>query len=131
MSMSFRVVLGVGVGVGLIAGAASGCNRPSTAGGRSAPPCRDEPFSNEVCIAEGSFSMGHPTIPSTVPGESPFAPVHTVTLPSFFIDVDPVTNGEYRACFDAGVCPDECQRHTAAPARDLSRRATASWTRSW
>src|SRR4029078_12384674 len=106
-----RVVLIVAV----LAGAASGCKQGSTGGGGSAPPCHDEPFSNEVCIAGGTSRMGHPTIPSTVPGESPFAPVHKVTLPSFFIDVDPVTNGEYKACFDAGVCPDECQRNASAP----------------
>jgi len=99
--------------VGVVVGAAAGCSKTSTGDGRSAPPCNDEPFSNEVCIAEGSFLMGHPTMPDGLPGHSPFSPVHKVTLPSFFIDVDPVSNGEYRACFEAGACPDECQRATS------------------
>jgi len=59
--------------------------------------------------------MGHPTIPDGLPGQSPFAPVHRVTLPSYFIDVNPVSNAEYKACFDAGICPDECQRSANSP----------------
>ena len=30
-----------------------------------------------------------------------------VTLSPFFIDIDPVSNAQYKACFDAGACPDE------------------------
>jgi len=68
--------------------------------------CNGQPSSDEVCIMGGSFLMGHPTI-SDRPGDSPFAPVHEVTLSPFFIDIDPISNGQYKACFDAGACPDE------------------------
>jgi len=67
----------------------------------------------EVCIAGGTFVMGHDPIPDPrVPmAQIPqlHAPAHRVSLPPFFMDVHPVTNGEYLACLEAGVCPDECQ----------------------
>lgn len=85
-----------------LAGATLGCKKTSTEG--SSPLCHDEPFSNEVCIGEGSL-----------PGESPFAPEHKVTLQSFFIDVNPISNAEHKACFDARACPDECQLSTTSP----------------
>jgi hypothetical protein len=66
----------------------------------------------------GSFLMGHPTIPDGLGGESPFAPVHRATLSPFFIDIDPITNAQYKACFDAGACPDECQRNASSPCQD-------------
>ena len=76
--------------------------------------CEGQPSSDEVCIMGGSFLMGHPTISDGLPGESPFAPVHRVTLAPFFIDIDPISNAQYRACFEAGACPDECQRAASA-----------------
>ena len=69
--------------------------------------CNGQPSSDEVCIMGGSFLMGHPTISDGLPGESPFAPVQKVTLSPFFIDIDPISNVQYKACFDAGACPDE------------------------
>jgi hypothetical protein len=68
--------------------------------------CNGQPSSDEVCIMGGSFLMGHAAI-SDRPGDSPFAPVHKVTLSPFFIDIDPISNVQYKACFDAGACPDE------------------------
>ncbi|MBI5477980.1 MAG: SUMF1/EgtB/PvdO family nonheme iron enzyme [Deltaproteobacteria bacterium] len=44
------------------------------------------------------------------PGNPPptdFTPAHAVTLSPFFIDRYAVTNEQYLACFNAGVCPDE------------------------
>ena len=52
--------------------------------------CNGQPSSDEVCVMGGSFLMGHPTI-SDGPGDSPFAPVHEVTLSPFFIDIDPIS----------------------------------------
>jgi formylglycine-generating enzyme required for sulfatase activity len=69
--------------------------------------CNGQPSSDEVCIMGGSFFMGHAPIPGSIAGESPFAPVQRVTLSPFFIDIDPVSNAQYKACFDAGACPDE------------------------
>ena len=97
-------------------------------GGSEKPiPCRDNPRADEVCISGGSFAMGHGPLPyvpppcdaggpdspnnNCGPGPGPenyFAPVHTVRLSPFFIDKEPASNREYKACFDAGACPGDC-----------------------
>ena len=73
-------------------------------------PCEHTAGAGEVCIAGGVFTMGHDLIPSQREPQVPqrHAPAHQVRLKPFFIDVLPVTNGEYNACFLAGACPDEC-----------------------
>jgi sulfatase modifying factor 1 len=93
----------------LVACGVSACS----SAGSQLEPCRDTPQSGEVCVAGGAFVMGHDTIPDL---REPLAqlpqlhhPVHRVSLSPFFIDERPVTNGEYVACLDAGICPDECQ----------------------
>jgi serine/threonine-protein kinase len=51
-----------------------------------------------VLIPAGEFIMG------SEQGFSDERPVHTVYVASFYIDLLEVTNREYRACVDAGVC---------------------------
>ena len=86
--------------------AAFGCSGAE----RSSIPCRGAAQSTEACIAGGVFVMGHEKLPTSDPGIVQLqAPAHRVSLAPFFIDVLPVTNGEYLACLNAGACPDECQ----------------------
>ena len=93
-----------------------------TSGGVTVEPCNDHPSPGEVCIGGGVFVMGHDPIsdPRSVPLDRPYGPAHHVSLPPFFIDVRPVTNGEYLACLGAGVCPDECQSGPGACASGSS-----------
>ena len=92
-------------------------------------PVRTRPDAGETCISGGVFTMGHDWIPdsreplSQVPQRQ--VPAHRVRLKPFFIDVLPVTNGEYKACFEAGACPDECQ---VAGHHELRRACRASCT---
>jgi hypothetical protein len=51
-----------------------------------------------VLIPEGEFTMGSE---AGFPDE---VPVHQVWVDAFYIDLTEVTNGQYRACVDAGVC---------------------------
>jgi formylglycine-generating enzyme required for sulfatase activity len=83
-------------------------------------PCSGKPWSDEVCIQGGEFTMGHDAIPYEKPpcteepcgpGNPPptdFTPPHKVKLKPFFIDRYPATNGQYKECFDAGMCPADC-----------------------
>ena len=84
-------------------------------------PCKGTAWSDDVCIAGGEFIMGHKEIPYTPPpcppgeicgpGDPPakdFAPAHVVKLSPYFIDRYPATNAEYKACYDAGICPGDC-----------------------
>ena len=85
-------------------------------------PCAGMAWSDDVCIPGGEFIMGHKAIPYTPPpcpegdvcgpGNSPptdYAPAHVVKLSPFFIDRYPATNAEYKACYDAGMCPGDCK----------------------
>ena len=85
-------------------------------------PCKGTAWSDDVCIAGGEFIMGHKEIPYTPPpcppgeicgpGDPPakdFAPAHVVKLSPYFIDRYPATNAEYKACYDAGMCPGDCK----------------------
>jgi formylglycine-generating enzyme required for sulfatase activity len=81
--------------------------------------CHDVVQVGEACIAGGVFTMGHypisdPRMPLARLDQLQ-APAHRVRLPPFFLDVRPVSNGEYAACLAAGVCPDECQSPNAPP----------------
>lgn len=85
---------------------------------------------DEVCIKAGSFTMGAEVIPfaplrfmspaggACVPGpenhcafdhapgpRNDFAPPHVVTLSSFMLQKNKVTNAAYGQCVSAGVCP--------------------------
>src|SRR3972149_10455133 len=84
-------------------------------------PCRSPARPDEVCIGGGAFRMGHDPLTWTRPpcpegeicgpGNPPptdFSPVHQVKLDPFYLDRFPASNAEYRACFEAGVCPNEC-----------------------
>ena len=85
-------------------------------------PCKGTAWSDDVCIAGGEFIMGHKEIPYTPPpcppgeicgpGDPPakdFAPAHVVKLSPYFIDRYAATNAEYKACYDAGMCPGDCK----------------------
>jgi formylglycine-generating enzyme required for sulfatase activity len=87
----------------------------------TALPCQDAAWSDDVCIPGGEFVMGHKLVPYTPPpcppdevcgpGNPPpkdYAPPHIVKLSPYFIDRYPATNAEYKACYDAGVCPGDC-----------------------
>ena len=67
---------------------------PPTENRRSQPPA-DIPT---VLVSSGSFEMGNNH------GKPDEQPVHTVTLDAFYIDKYEVTNAQYAACVDAGVC---------------------------
>ncbi len=53
---------------------------------------------NMITIPAGSFRMG------STAGEDEERPVHTVNLPSFYMQEHEVTWNQYQPCIDAGVC---------------------------
>ena len=66
------------------------------------PPGRPLP-SREVLVPAGPFVQGTSTEPWALDNERP---AHTVTLPAYWIDTHPVTNGEYTAFVEAGGYTD-------------------------
>lgn len=52
-----------------------------------------------VLIPAGTFMMG------AEDGQAIEAPVHEVSLSAYFLDQYEVSNAQYRACVEAGVCP--------------------------
>ncbi len=85
-------------------------------------PCQATAWSDDVCIAGGEFIMGRKLVPYTPPSCPPggvcgpgnpppkdYAPPHIVKLSPFFMDRYPATNAEYKACYDAGMCPGDCK----------------------
>ncbi len=54
-----------------------------------------------VYVPAGEFTMGSDT---TDTGASDEQPIHTVFLDAFWIDQTEVTNKEYEACVDGGIC---------------------------
>jgi formylglycine-generating enzyme required for sulfatase activity len=60
----------------------------------------DEWQDEMVVVPEGAFTMGSP---DSV-GSADEHPQHTVTLSRYCMDRYEVTNAQYRACVDAGVC---------------------------
>jgi len=84
-------------------------------------PCIGSASSDDVCIPGGEFIMGHCALPYTPPSCAPwetcgpgnppptdFTPPHIVKINPFFIDRYPATNAEYKECYDAGMCPGDC-----------------------
>ncbi|RRQ28017.1 ergothioneine biosynthesis protein EgtB [Rhodococcus sp. Eu-32] len=63
------------------------------------PPPARVPASGEVVIAGGEFTMGTSLDPWALDNERP---AHSTYVPSFAIDVAPVTNAQYTAFVDAG-----------------------------
>ncbi len=59
---------------------------------------RDKDGMKMVYILAGPFTMGSKT------GQEDEKPVHTVTLPAFWLDQTEVTNGMYAICVQAGIC---------------------------
>ena len=72
------------------------------------------PPDNMALIPTGSFMMG---VDDT--DLSGLKPAHRVYLDAYWIDTLPVTNEQYRACFDAGVCLPPVNR----PGGLLNRRS--------
>ncbi|MFC7531183.1 ergothioneine biosynthesis protein EgtB [Actinoplanes sp. GCM10030250] len=67
------------------------------------PPQPDVAATGEVLVPGGRFVMGTDTDPWALDNERP---AHPVDVPSFFIDVAAVTNGQYAAFIDAGGYDD-------------------------
>jgi len=65
------------------------------------------PLPDEVWIPAGAFTMGHAPVAKVEDVDADFVVPHRVELRDFFIDKYAVTNSQYKACFDAGMCPDE------------------------
>ncbi len=65
------------------------------------------PLPDEVWIPAGAFTMGHAAVAKVEAVDADFVVPHRVELSGFFIDKFAVTNSQYKACFDAGMCPDE------------------------
>ncbi len=59
-----------------------------------------------VLIPAGEFSMG------SQDGDPDEAPVHTVSLDAFYIDMYEVTNLQYQACMDVGGCPSQTTEYS-------------------
>ena len=58
----------------------------------------------DVFVPAGPFSMGCAGDLSYMLCDGDAKPIHTVYLDDFYIDRTEVTNAQYRACEDAGVC---------------------------
>ena len=66
-------------------------------------PTSDIPDVPMIKIPAGKFTMGRPIL--SAKDERPNeGPAHTVSLEEFYIDKYEITNGDYKACVDAGVC---------------------------
>lgn len=63
-----------------------------------APLIEDEFEAKMVLVPAGEFVMGSDS------NQAAAKPAHTVYLDSFYIDQFEVTNGDYQACAEAGVC---------------------------
>ena len=66
---------------------------------------RDLLPSEEVFVPAGAFSMGCAPDYNYELCDADAQPIHTVYLEAFYIDRTEVTNAQYRACEEAGVCP--------------------------
>ncbi|MCK9523666.1 MAG: SUMF1/EgtB/PvdO family nonheme iron enzyme [Proteobacteria bacterium] len=65
------------------------------------------PVENEwIFIEGGTFEMGHVCDPPPEVGTCWTEPVHTVTVPSFYMQKTEVTVHQYRQCVDAGACTE-------------------------
>jgi gamma-glutamyl hercynylcysteine S-oxide synthase len=73
-------------------------------------PPSDPPDESEVLVEGGTFVMGTNDEPWAYDNERD---AHEVNLPAFWIDVVPVTNGDYLAFIDAGGYAD--RRHWSEP----------------
>ena len=67
-----------------------------------------QPVPDEVLVPAGPFTMGTSVEPWALDNERP---AHTVTLPAYFIDTTPVTNGAYEQFITAGGYDDPSWWH--------------------
>lgn len=67
---------------------------------------RPHAAANEAFISSSEFDMG-PT--EAINDPQVILMRQHARLSAFYIDRDPVTNGQYRACVDAGACPPDCK----------------------
>jgi len=87
-------------------GTCGACEKGSscTSGGK----CQAYP-AGMTLVAAGNFWMGcNPNTDNC--GSDDEKPIHEVTLPAYFIDLDEVTNAKYKACVDAGKCTWGCKQ---------------------
>jgi len=86
-----------------------------------------------VLIPAGTFWMGCNSAKDTN-CQSNESPQHKVTLSSYYMDVNEVTVGQYKACVDAGVCtaPSAVQPSQYATYPGLTNNPVnyVSWTQS-
>ena len=67
------------------------------------PPAGRRLTAREVLVPAGAFTQGTSTAPWALDNERP---AHAVSLPAFWIDTHPVTNGEYLEFVEAGGYTD-------------------------
>ncbi len=72
-------------------------------------------------IPAGAFQMG------SIEGQTHESPVHTVELDAFYIDQTEVTNAQYAACIQAGVCVDSNATKIDDPAYGQHPMNNVSW----
>lgn len=97
--------------IALIAACGQDARSPTEAADQGSAPAavgNNHPHAapNEVLIAATEFDMG-PVDPITDPQVTVMR--QHAQLGAFYIDRDPATNAEYRACMDAGACPPDCK----------------------
>ncbi len=88
------VLVSVLIGIGALAG------RATTKSRHSGPEGVGDVLDDWVRISGGTFTMG-----GTL-GDDDQLPAHEVTVPSFEMWRTEVTVAQYRACVEAGVCPE-------------------------
>lgn len=71
--------------------------RPAGVAGKPEAPPEVPP--DMALVPGGTFTMG-----ADDEGEQDERPAHSVTVPSFLLDLTEVTNASYRACVQAGAC---------------------------
>jgi formylglycine-generating enzyme required for sulfatase activity len=105
---------------------------PACNGGTAAlHPCKGAAGTDEVCVQGGEFTLGHDAVDPSQPQFADYAPVHRVSLDPFFIDKEPVTNAQYKACVDAGMCPSQpCQPYPCMNAPAIDDPAYANYPTS-
>jgi formylglycine-generating enzyme required for sulfatase activity len=90
-----------GLALTLLMATASCSSHPPGSGGPGDIWTRPKDRMTMVYVPSGVFPMGNPH-PGVASGDE--APVHQVTLDSYWIDRTEVSNEQYRRCVEAGAC---------------------------